>query len=56
LSTCALKLDGGGIRGGPPASERACGASVAPAIAVATATMNALRKRMRVFTVCLSVG
>ena len=56
MSTCALKLDEGGIGGGPLTSERACGANVAPAIAAATATANALRKKMRVFTVCLSVG
>jgi hypothetical protein len=48
LSTRALKLDGGGIGGGPPDSERGSDPNAAPAIVAAMATENALSQRMRV--------
>src|SRR3954467_4980118 len=50
LSTRALKFDEGGGGGGPSVvCERACGANAAPPMAVAAATANALRERIRVF-------
>jgi hypothetical protein len=49
LSTRALKLDAGGIFGGPATCERLDAAGAAPAIAAAPATTSVPRGRIRLF-------